>query len=1103
MFLEIHEDVICDLLNTSQFQPEITVSEDQHGGAIINGAEEAVCQNIMEVFNCIHIGMSNRHTNVSSVTSLNRCHTIFILTLDQQWEVGNGMIQHRTSKMVFADLVGPERTYSSQGTGNWYPGIVRMDPGLTAMANVVSILSDSSWQNNKTPVPYMESNLTKVLRDSFGGNARTLFVCCLSPASLDFDESLNSLRYSARVQNIVNHSLMNVCIYSHQIKGIHPNCSTNSRLTVGNKSTNDVIFGLEFAALQWMKLVSNAEGLFKKMVLNESLNAEEKEQIQLWLCLKQECDECVGRDESLLLGENEEVPNRFLGKIDELTESGEKTDATGDVNQNTCISATRNGMFSGDSNQDLSQYASEDESDLNAQTPDFLDKLDEYMKVFKEKTDSFIWDTIESHQFDISDELFPMSASVEKEEVVRRSNSSSDDLLAKLRSPLGLPQLNSLSARRHCIHPGAVDAEMRNITKALAKNELRESLPTCVNLLSNEGSTHEKEGNNAEERNSPSLLDAGPSSEARALVVFNVKDTASHETPDGDIYGPMKELKLLAANKEAHQNQIRQILLDLQGAQRRIEELQNTICIKEQFIADMIKNSETRASAKHRFERKIRKLEVDFFQAKVKLAQAEKSYGQATKGSTRGVSKEDEMKFKKDVEKYKKLADRYEQRLRDIVNIKQLAGDSAKKVLELEHSLQSSKRQMEKLKKQLQKEEKNKQCLEQELMEDQKKIKDLEQKYADQTHLLSKKVSAEMVEEDRLKWIQEEEERIVSMRESSKRIQEQLLQQQSMLEKRETFLKEKLALDKQKSKSLHKVSARILHLDDVMKEKSSHMEKTANQDEKEALRHEIQNLRRTRDCLTNQRYKLDEKYQKEKTLTSAEERKLLELDEALEAIDAAIEYKNELICGREDKLGCVKKTGIEDEDLLMARLMSLSPMETRTLLYKYFQRVIDLREGGRKMEVQIAVLDSLTETQSWKIHVLNNALQQAHDEMDQRIVVIQKEHQERLHLLLRHFAEESSGGSGADSSALWDVKNQLAKSKRENKYLRRRILEVESALQMTDGAYETRALHLESAAPQHSLIKRLQAPGTINVPTTKVTRERNKLIIQQQKPNRS
>ncbi|KAG8237446.1 hypothetical protein J437_LFUL015974 [Ladona fulva] len=150
----------------------------------------------------------------------------------------------------------------------------------------------------------------------------------------------------------------------------------------------------------------------------------------------------------------------------------------------------------------------------------------------------------------------------------------------------------------------------------------------------------------------------------------------------------------------------------------------------------MIKNSETRASAKHRFEKKIHKLEEEYYMAKVKLAQTEKNYAQATKGSLRSASKEDEMNYKKEIEKYKRLTVKYEQRLKDIENIKQLAGDSAKKVLELEHSLQSSRRQMEKLKKQLLKEEKNKQCLEQELMEDQKKIEDLEHRYAHQALLV-------------------------------------------------------------------------------------------------------------------------------------------------------------------------------------------------------------------------------------------------------------------------------------------------------------------------------------------------------------------------------
>lgn len=65
---------------------------------------------------------------------------------------------------------------------------------------------------------------------------------------------------------------------------------------------------------------------------------------------------------------------------------------------------------------------------------------------------------------------------------------------------------------------------------------------------------------------------------------------------------------------------------------------------------------------------------------------------------------------------------------------------------------------------------------------------------------LNEKDAGETLDEERLRWIQEEEERIISMRESSQRLQEQLLQQQTMLEKREAFLKEKLCLENFRTK---------------------------------------------------------------------------------------------------------------------------------------------------------------------------------------------------------------------------------------------------------------------------------------------------------------
>lgn len=413
---------------------------------------------------------------------------------------------------------------------------------------------------------------------------------------------------------------------------------------------------------------------------------------------------------------------------------------------------------------------------------------------------------------------------------------------------------------------------------------------------------------------------------------------------------PYKELKLLSSGNDAKKTQIKQVLVDLEGAHRRMEELQHTIQIKEQFIKEMIKNSETRNNAKIKFQRKWSRLEEEYYKTRTQLAQAENALHE-----TKQVGGHDALSMhKNEVEKYKNLARHYEKRLKDIDMIKQIAGDSAKKVLELENSLQCSKRQMDKLKKQLKKEETYKHKLEQELLEDQQKMKELEEKYNLQmSTLLEKEKKREgKGDGDRLKWIAEETERLNVMRESSQRLHQQLVQQQGMLDKREAFLKEKFCLEKQRTKNIMEVSARISHLESMLKEKSSNFEKAEEKDEKEQLRQEIHNLRKTRDHLLEQRSSLDEKYHKDRRLSSTEERRYLECAEAIEAIDAAIEYKNELICGRKGLESEADMEREHGEQLLMARLLKLSPDELRTLLYKYFQKVrqsvVILLERGRE-----------------------------------------------------------------------------------------------------------------------------------------------------------
>ncbi|CAG2054963.1 unnamed protein product [Timema podura] len=251
----------------------------------------------------------------------------------------------------------------------------------------------------------------------------------------------------------------------------------------------------------------------------------------------------------------------------------------------------------------------------------------------------------------------------------------------------------------------------------------------------------------------------------------------------------------------------------------------------------------------------------------------------------------------------------------------------------------------------------------------------------------------------------------------------------------------------------------------------------------------------------------------EKVLNTLEERRLLECDEAIEAIDSAIEYKNELICGRKGK-------GLDNnlvqrekcEEMLLARLMKLSSIEVRTLLYKYFQKVIDLRENGKKMEMQLAELDHHTETQAWKIQAMGNALKQVNLETERRIITLQREHEAKLHLMLRHFAEETSSSSGVEgvsrSHFILDSYAEVGKYKLryELQWFSEGIFKHKHAHAYLWQTIDSQVMpvitqkKIDSSSsvqiPQQNL-KRLQISSTPS--TIKVTRQKNKLIIQQQK----
>jgi len=114
----------------------------------------------------------------------------------------------RKCKFHFVDLAGSERVKKSGAEGQQLREGIDINKGLLALGNVISALGDET-KRGKVHVPYRDSKLTRMLQDSLGGNSKTLFICCVSPAFSNLHESINALRYANRARNIHNKPVIN------------------------------------------------------------------------------------------------------------------------------------------------------------------------------------------------------------------------------------------------------------------------------------------------------------------------------------------------------------------------------------------------------------------------------------------------------------------------------------------------------------------------------------------------------------------------------------------------------------------------------------------------------------------------------------------------------------------------------------------------------------------------------------------------------------------------------------------------------------------------------------------------------------------------------
>lgn len=204
-YLEIYQEDIRDLLSKDQSR-RLELKERPDTGVYVKDLQSFVCKSVKEIEHVMNVGNQNRAVGATNMNEhSSRSHAIFIITIECSEPGADGENHIRVGKLNMVDLAGSERQTKTGATGERLKEATKINLSLSALGNVISALVDGK----STHVPYRDSKLTRLLQDSLGGNARTVMVANIGPASYNFEETITTLRYANRAKNIKNKPKIN------------------------------------------------------------------------------------------------------------------------------------------------------------------------------------------------------------------------------------------------------------------------------------------------------------------------------------------------------------------------------------------------------------------------------------------------------------------------------------------------------------------------------------------------------------------------------------------------------------------------------------------------------------------------------------------------------------------------------------------------------------------------------------------------------------------------------------------------------------------------------------------------------------------------------
>ncbi|XP_051928933.1 kinesin-like protein KIF1A isoform X1 [Hippocampus zosterae] len=217
-YMEIYCERVRDLLNPKN-KGNLRVREHPLMGPYVEDLSKLAVTSYNDIQDLMDSGNKARTvaaTNMNETSS--RSHAVFnIIFTQKRHDVDTDNTSEKVSKISLVDLAGSERADSTGAKGTRLKEGANINKSLTTLGKVISALAevDSGPNKNKKKkkvesfIPYRDSVLTWLLRENLGGNSRTAMVAALSPADINYDETLSTLRYADRAKQIRCNAVIN------------------------------------------------------------------------------------------------------------------------------------------------------------------------------------------------------------------------------------------------------------------------------------------------------------------------------------------------------------------------------------------------------------------------------------------------------------------------------------------------------------------------------------------------------------------------------------------------------------------------------------------------------------------------------------------------------------------------------------------------------------------------------------------------------------------------------------------------------------------------------------------------------------------------------